>query len=119
MLKATIKIEISGDSTAATQTSSESPTLEMLKSSVIRTMLLELPNLVKYVFDEAAKPKEKPKELESAKPEVKAPVKAKAKPKPKAAEQAGPPVVQAAAPAEPVPVAADPVGVPEQPVKAV
>lgn len=75
-MKATFRIEISDGCSAVTSASVEAPTLDMLKASVIRTTLLQLPDLVRHVFEEAAKPKEtKPKELENDRQETKAPAK--------------------------------------------
>lgn len=62
-MKAIVTIELQGDCPAIGHLSAEAPSLEMLKTSVARTVLVQMSDLIKHVFETAAKPK--PKEIES------------------------------------------------------
>lgn len=80
-MKAIVTIELQGDCPAVGHLSVEAPSLEMLKTSVARTVLVQMSDLIRHVFEEAAKPK--PKEIESAQKPTKKPAPKAAAPRPK------------------------------------
>jgi hypothetical protein len=81
-MKATIKIELADGLSASQVFVTEAPTPDMLKTAVLRTMF-QMPDFVRSLFEEAAKPKELTDARQKEQKPVDEPAAGKPKKKPK------------------------------------